>query len=70
MSSTASDNEWQWVVQRVTTSDTTSQNEWYNEWQWEITSDKEWQPVVISANFPFLQIREELKQLSTLKRIP
>ena len=52
-SSTSSDNEWynEWqrVIQRVTTSGTTSDNEWYNKWQ----------RVTISANFSFLQIRQE-----------
>ena len=50
---TTSDNEWQRAVQRVqrvTTSDTTSDNEWYNEWQRVTTSgatsDKEWQRVI------------------------
>ena len=69
---TSSDNEWQWVVQRVKTND----NEWYNEWQRMIMSDNEWQRVVqrmttsdkndnewqrvtISTNFSFFQIREE-----------
>ena len=52
------------MVHRVTTSD----NEWYNEWQrmttsdnkWQrvTTSDKEWQRVTISAIF-FFQVREE-----------
>ena len=36
-SRTSSDNEWERVVQRMTTSD----NEWYNEW----TGDNEWQRV-------------------------
>ena len=58
-------NEWQRVVQRVTTND--------NEWQRVTTNDKEWQRVTrndnewhnerqrvtISANFSFFQIREE-----------
>ena len=52
---------------------TTSDNEWYNEWQrmttsgttndneWQqmTKSDNEWQRVAISANFSFSQIREE-----------
>ena len=42
---TMSDNELQWV----TTSGTTSDSEWCNEWQ----------QVTISANFSFFQIREE-----------
>ena len=49
-SGTSSDNEWQRVVQRVTTND----NEWYNEWQRVITSgttsDNEWQLVTTSDN--------------------
>ena len=52
-------DEWQRVVQRVTTND----NDWYNEWQRVvqrmIASDKEWQQVTISDNFSFFQIREE-----------
>ena len=54
-------NEWQRVVQRVTTND----NEWQrvttndNEWQQMTTSDKEWQRVTNSANFSFFQIRKE-----------
>ena len=57
-------NEWQRVVQRVTTSGTTSDNEWqlvttndnewYNEWQRVTrsgtTSDYEWQRVTTSDN--------------------
>ena len=60
-----SDNEWQLMVQRVTTND--------NEWQRVTTNDKEWQRVTrndnewhnerqrvtISVNFSFFQIREE-----------
>ena len=38
---TTSDNEWQRVVQRVTTSGTTSENEW----QRVRTNDNEWQQV-------------------------
>ena len=58
-------NEWQWVVQRVTTNDsewqrmTASDNEWYNEWWRVTTNDNEWQRVTISADFSFFQIREE-----------
>ena len=64
---TTSDNEWQ----RVTTNDnewqrmTTNDNEWQrmttsnNKWQSMTTNDNEWQRVVILANFPFFQIREE-----------
>ena len=62
---TSSDNEWQRVVQRVTTSG----NEWHrvvqrvttsdNKWQRVTTNDSEWQRVVILANFPFFRIREE-----------
>ena len=37
-SGTSSDNEWQRVVQRLTTND--------NEWQWMAMSDNEWQRVV------------------------
>ena len=52
---TANDNEryseWQRVVQKVTTND--------NEWQWVTTNDSEWQRVVVSANFPFFQIKED-----------
>ena len=39
---TSSDNEWQRMVQRVTTND----NEWFNKWQRMTTSDREWQRVV------------------------
>ena len=62
--------EWQWVVQRVTTSDnewgrvvrvTTNDNEWYNGWQRVTTNENEWQRVTnLSAKFSFFQIREEL----------
>ena len=44
-SSTTSDNEWQRVVQRVTTSGE--------------TNDNEWQRGTILANFSFFQIRED-----------
>ena len=48
---TTNDNEWQWVVQRVTTSGTTSDNEWY-EWQrvatCDTTSDNDWQQMAMS----------------------
>ena len=46
---TISDNEWQWVVQRVITSGTTSDYEWQQvttsnkKWQWVTT---EWQRVI------------------------
>ena len=48
-----SDNEWQRVVQRMTSSGTTSGIEWYNKWQRMIqrvttsgiASDNEWQRV-------------------------
>ena len=40
----SSDNEWQQVVQRMTTSD----NEWYNEWERMTTSGSEWQKLTIS----------------------
>ena len=43
------DNEWQQVVQRVTTSGTTSDNKWYNEWQRITTSDNELQLVTTSG---------------------
>ena len=43
----------------MTTSGTTSDNEWYNKWQRMITSDNEWLRVTISVNFSFFQIREE-----------
>ena len=43
----------------MTASGTTSDNEWYNEWQRMTMSDKEWQRVTILANFSFFQIREE-----------
>ena len=42
---TTSDNEWQTVVEPVTTSGE--------------TSDNEWQGVVISANFPVFRVKEE-----------
>ena len=44
-SSTTSDNEWQRVVQRVTTSGE--------------TNDNEWQRGTILSNFSFFQIRED-----------
>ena len=44
------ENEWQRVVQRVTTND----NEWYNEWQRVVqrvaTSDNEWEQMTASDN--------------------
>ena len=43
------------MVQRVTTSGKTRDNEW----QRVTTNDNEWQRVVILANFPFSQISEE-----------
>ena len=46
---TTSYSEWQWVAQRVITSVKTS----YNKWQRMIASDMEWQWVVISTNFLF-----------------
>ena len=52
---TASDNEWQRVVQRVTTNRTTSDNKW----EWMTTSVSEWQWVIISANVPFFRITHE-----------
>ena len=45
---TMSDNEWQQVVQRMTTSDTTSDNEWYSKWQQITANDNEWQKMAIS----------------------
>ena len=51
--------EWQRVVQRVTTSGTTSDNEWQRVTTSGTTNDNEWQRVTISANFSFFQIREE-----------
>ena len=66
MRGTSSDSAWK----RMTTSD----NKWYNEWQRMTTSDNEWQrvvqpvttndnerrqPVAISANSSFFQVREE-----------
>ena len=45
-SGTWSGNDWQRVVQRVTTND----NEWYNEWQRMTTSDSKWQWVTASEN--------------------
>ena len=61
---TASDNEWQRVVQRMTTSGTKndnelykewqrvkrSDNEWYSKWQRMTTSDNEWQRVTKNDN--------------------
>ena len=44
---TLSDNEWQRVVQQVTTSSKTS-DKWYNEWQWVTKSDHKWQWVTAS----------------------
>ena len=38
---------------------TTSDNEWYSEWQRLTTSHNELQHVVISANFAFFRIRVE-----------
>ena len=62
-------DKWYIEWQRVTTSGTTSDNEWYNEkqrvtrndneWKRVTTNDKEWQRVVILANFLFYRIREE-----------
>ena len=52
---TASDNEWERVVQRMTRSSTTSGIEWYNKWQGMkrltvsgIASDNEWQRMTTS----------------------
>ena len=59
---TTNDNEWQRVVQQVTTSGTTSDNEWQRVTTSGTTSDNEWQRVTTSdilANFPFFQIRKE-----------
>ena len=47
---TTSDNEWQRVVQRVTTSSTTSDNEWQQRLQRMTRSDNEWQGVTASDN--------------------
>ena len=70
---TTNDNEWQRMIQRVTTSGTIT-DKWrmttsYNKWQRVRVkiNDNEWQRVVFLANFPFSQIREELT-LNTLKR--
>ena len=53
---TTNDNEWQ----QVTTSDTTSDNEWYNEWQRVTTNDNESQRMAFKAIFFFFfRIREE-----------
>ena len=43
----------------MTTSSTTSDNEWQRVVQWVATNDKECQTVVISANLPFFPIKEE-----------
>ena len=56
---TTSDNESQRVVQRVTMSGTTSDNEWQRVTTSGTTNDNEWQRVTISVNFSFFQIREE-----------
>ena len=48
-----SDNEWQRVVQLVTTSGTTNDNEWYNEWQRVTTNDNEWQECLFWLIFQF-----------------
>ena len=65
---TTSDNEWQRVVQRVTTNGATSDNEWQrvttsdNEWQrlvqWVTTNDNEWSFRLIFLFF--FQIKEKL----------
>ena len=54
---TTNDSEWQ----QVTTSDTTSDNEWYNEWQRVTTNDNESQRMAFKAIFFFFffRIREE-----------
>ena len=53
-------SEWKRMVQQLTTNDT----EWYSKWrrvvQQVTTRDNEWRLAVISANFPFFRIREEL----------
>ena len=54
-SGTTSDNEWQRVVQRVTTSGATSDYEWKRV----TANENEWQRVTFSAKFSFFQIREE-----------
>ena len=38
---------------------TSSDKEWYNEWQRMIASDKELQSAAILANFPIFRIRDE-----------
>ena len=48
-------DKWYIEWQRVTT----GSNEWYNKWQRVTTNNNKWQRVAISANFSFLQIREE-----------
>ena len=40
----------------MTTSCTTSNNEWYNEWQLVTMNENEWQRVVISENFSVFRI--------------
>ena len=50
-SGTTGDNEWQRV--------TTNKNEWQRVVQLVTSDDNEWQRVVISANLPFLRIREK-----------
>ena len=44
----------------MTTSGTTSNNKWYNEWKRVTSNDNEWPEVVISAKFPCFRIREQL----------
>ena len=41
--------------QRVTTSGTTSDNEWYNKWQRVATNNSGWQVVVILVKLNFLE---------------
>ena len=43
-------NEWQWVIQRVRTSDTISEIEWQRVGQQVTTNDKEWQRVTKNDN--------------------
>ena len=53
LSKSARDNDRLWSA-------ISSDNEWQQVVQQETTSDKKWQRVVISANFPFFWIKEEL----------
>ena len=70
-----SDEEWQRVLQRVTTSATTSDNKCYNEWQRMTTSntrsDKEWQKwqQMAMSDSEWQQWYSEWKRHSTLQRM-